>query len=69
MKLELEGKVAVVTGGSKGIGRGIADALADEGCNISICSRNEAEVRQASSRGDRGARRRPRTGRRGQPDA
>ena len=44
----LEGKVAVVTGGSKGIGRGIADALIDEGCHLCICSRNEDEVRQAA---------------------
>lgn len=48
MDLMLEGKIAVVTGGSKGIGRGIANALADEGCNLCICSRNEDEVRQAA---------------------
>lgn len=48
MNLELEGKTAIVTGGSKGVGRGIAEALADEGCNVSICSRNEDEVRRAA---------------------
>lgn len=48
MDLALDGRVAIVTGGSKGIGRGIADALADEGCNLCICSRNEGEVRRAA---------------------
>ena len=36
-----------MTGGTKGIGRAIADTLADEGCNVSICARNEAEVKSA----------------------
>ncbi len=58
MNLELEGKVAIVTGGSKGIGRGISDALVDEGCNVSICSRNEDELRQAAGElGERGGAR------------
>ncbi len=48
MDLELKGKTAIVTGGSKGVGRGISDALADEGCNVCICSRNEDEVRRAA---------------------
>ena len=48
MDLALEGKVAIVTGGNKGIGRGISDALVDEGCHLCICSRHEDEVRQAA---------------------
>ena len=48
MDLGLEGKVALVTGGSKGVGRGISDALVAEGCHVSICSRNEDEVRRAA---------------------
>jgi 3-oxoacyl-[acyl-carrier protein] reductase len=41
MDLRLAGKVAVVTGGSRGIGRCIALALAAEGCHLAICGRSE----------------------------
>ncbi|MCW5623249.1 MAG: SDR family NAD(P)-dependent oxidoreductase, partial [Burkholderiales bacterium] len=47
MDLELKGLRAVVTGGTKGIGRGIADTLAAEGADVSICARNGAEVAAA----------------------
>jgi 3-oxoacyl-[acyl-carrier protein] reductase len=47
MDLGLRGLRAIVTGGTKGIGRRAADMLADEGCNVSICARNEAEVKAA----------------------
>ena len=47
MDLGLRGKRAVVTGGSKGIGRAIADGFAAEGANVSICARNAEEVAAA----------------------
>lgn len=45
MKLGLEGRRALVTGGSKGLGAAIAQELVDEGARVAICSRNEDEVR------------------------
>ena len=47
MDLQLKGANALVTGGTKGIGRAIAERLTDEGCNVSICARNEDEVNAA----------------------
>ena len=38
MDLSLEGKIAIVTGGSKGIGRATALALAQEGVDVAICA-------------------------------
>ena len=44
MDLGLKGKRAIVTGGSKGIGRRCADIFADEGASVAICARNAGEV-------------------------
>ncbi|MGQ9719421.1 MAG: SDR family oxidoreductase [Nitrososphaerales archaeon] len=45
MELGLRGKIAVVTGASKGIGKAIATGLAEEGVKLAICSRGENELR------------------------
>lgn len=44
MDLGLTGKTAVITGGSKGIGRAVAELLASEGVNLHLVSRTEAEL-------------------------
>ena len=49
MDLGLAGKKAVITGSTRGIGRAIANLLADEGCDLAICSRNQDEVNSAVS--------------------
>lgn len=40
MTTSLNGQVAVITGGSQGIGRGLATALAAEGCRVAVCARS-----------------------------
>jgi 3-oxoacyl-[acyl-carrier protein] reductase len=42
--MDLKGKVAIVTGGTKGIGRGIAEALVQEGINVCVSARSRKEI-------------------------
>lgn len=45
--MELTGKTAIVTGGTKGIGRAIAESLVRGGANVSLSARNEDEIASA----------------------
>jgi NAD(P)-dependent dehydrogenase (short-subunit alcohol dehydrogenase family) len=49
MELELAGKVAVITGASKGLGRSIAQVLAAEGMHIAIAARNGAALEELAA--------------------
>jgi NAD(P)-dependent dehydrogenase (short-subunit alcohol dehydrogenase family) len=44
MDMQLEGKIAVISGGSAGIGLAIAEALAEEGVHLALCAREEGLV-------------------------
>ncbi|MGH3494303.1 MAG: SDR family oxidoreductase [Sciscionella sp.] len=47
--MQLDGKIAFVTGASKGIGRCTAEQLAGEGCDVVITSRTEADITSAAA--------------------
>lgn len=42
--LDMTGKVVIVTGGTKGVGRGIAESFLQAGADVVVCSRNEPET-------------------------
>src|ERR1700742_4074663 len=57
MDLQLKGKTALITGGSEGIGRAIAEVLTKEGVDVAICARRKepldavaAELSKATGR-------------------
>ena len=54
MDLDLGGKLALITGGSRGIGRAVAETLASEGCNLILVSRNAPDL-EATQRHIEGA--------------
>lgn len=47
MDLRIKGKSALITGGSRGIGLGVAQLLAEEGCNLHLVARNAANLEAA----------------------
>src|ERR1700676_2918385 len=49
MDLQLKGKTALILGGSKGLGRGVADALAAEGVAVAIVARGAEALDRAVS--------------------
>ena len=48
MDMGLQGRVAIVTGGSQGIGKAAAASLVREGANVAICARTQATLDSAA---------------------
>ncbi len=49
MDLELDGKVALITGSSRGLGLASARALVSEGCRVCLCARGEDQLAAAAA--------------------
>lgn len=49
MDLALKGKVAMITGGSHGLGKQAADSLAREGCKVAICARGQEQLDETAA--------------------
>ena len=49
MLTSLKGKSVIVTGGSKGIGRAIAQVFARQGAKLTIAARNDADLKSAAN--------------------
>ncbi len=59
MDLQLGGKICLVTGASRGIGRGAAKVLAAEGCRVAIVARRENLLEELADEIEREAGARP----------